>query len=180
MKSTLFKSLLLILFIPVCLKAQIKLEKKGFLDNKIELSVPADFKPMSAEMLDKKYPNRNQKPNLVLTDEDAEVNIVISLIPQPIKPEQIGAFKDFQINSLKKMHPDAKWMNDGVRAINGKNVGYFKFISNAVDQTVFNYYFFTDLDGKVLLLSFNCTEKLLPKWKETAESIVSSLKVTAN
>ncbi|MEO6632925.1 MAG: hypothetical protein ABIN13_14415, partial [Mucilaginibacter sp.] len=118
-----------------------------------------------------------QRPSLVLTDENAEVNIVISLIPQPITPGQIGAFKDFQMSSLKKMRPDAKWLEDGVKTINGKSVGYFKFISNAVDQTVFNYYFFTDMDGKVLLLSFNCTEKQLPKWKETAETIVSSLKV---
>lgn len=177
MKSILFKSFLIILIASSCVNAQIKLEKKSFLDNKIELSVPVDFKSMSAEILAVKYPNRNQKPDLVLTDADAEVNVVISLIPQPIKPEQIGAFKDFQISSLKKIHPDAKWMAEGVKIINGKNIGYFKFISQAVDQPVFNYYFFTDLDGKVLLLSFNCTEKLLPKWEDTAELIVSSLKV---
>jgi hypothetical protein len=163
--------------IPYSVSAQIKLEKKAFLDNKIELMVPANFKPMTEEMLNTKYPNTRQRPGLVLTDEDAEVNLVISLIPQPIKPEQIGAFKDFQISSLKKSHPDAKWLADGVKTINGKSVGYFKFISSAVDQTVFNYYFFTDMDGKVLLLSFNCTEKLLPKWKETVETIVSSFKV---
>lgn len=163
--------------IPFAVSAQVKLEKKTFLDNKIELMVPADFKPMTEEMLNFKYPNTHQRPNLVLTDENAEVNIVISLIPQPITPGQIGAFKDFQMGSLKKMRPDAKWLEDGVKTINGKSVGYFKFISNAVDQTVFNYYVFTDMDGKVLLLSFNCTEKQLPKWKETAETIVSSLKV---
>jgi hypothetical protein len=163
--------------IPFAVSAQVKLEKKTFLDNKIELMVPADFKPMTEEMLNVKYPNTRQRPSLVLTDENAEVNIVISAIAQPITPEQIGAFKDFQISSLKKMRPDAKWLEDGVKTINGKSVGYFKFISNAVDQTVFNYYFFTDMDGKVLLLSFNCIEKLLPKWKEAAETIVSSLKV---
>jgi len=171
------KIILFLFIIPFSVNAQVKLEKKTLLDNKIELMVPADFRPMSEEMLNTKYPNARQKPSLVLTDEDAEVNIVISVIPQPIKPEQIGAFKDFQISSLKKSHPDAKWLADGVKTINGKSVGYFKFISNAVDQTVFNYYFFTDMDGKVLLMSFNCTEKLLPKWKETAETIVSSFKV---
>jgi hypothetical protein len=46
-----------------------------------------------------------------------------------------------------------------------------------VDQTVFNYYFFTNVDGKVILFSFNCIEKLLPIWKETAGTIVSSLKI---
>jgi len=175
------KSVIKIIFfafiIPFSVNAQVKLEKKTFLDNKIELMVPADFKPMTEEMLNTKYANTRQKPALILTDEDGEVNIIINHLPQPITPEQVSAFKDFQMSSLKKIRPDAKWLTDGVKTINGKNVGYFTFISNAIDQTVFNYYFFTDMDGKVLLLSFNCTGKLLPKWKEAAETIVSSLKV---
>lgn len=168
MKTIIFRSLLLMLFIPVGSFAQIKLERKSFIDNKIELLVPADFKPMSAEMLGQKYPNRNQQPNVVLTDENGEVNLVISLVNQPLDDSQIDAFKDFQISALKRAHPDAEWLDNGVKSINGKNIGYFKFISNAVDQTVFNYYFFTNVDGKVILFSFNCIEKLLPIWKETA------------
>ena len=171
------KLFLLFLIVPVCINAQIKLEKRSLLDNKIELLVPTDFKPMSADMLNEKYPNRTNQPDVVLTDENAEINIVISLVNQPLQSAQIPAFKDFQITSLKRMHPDAKWLDNGVKVINGKKVGYFKLISNAVDQTVFNYYFFTNVDGKALVITFNCIEKLLPQWKDTAETIVSSLTV---
>jgi hypothetical protein len=177
MKTIIFRSFLLILFIPFGSFAQIKLEKKSFIDNKIEILVPADFKSMSAEALEKKYPNRNHTPDVVLTDENGEVNIVMSLINQPLQDSLVGAYKDFQISSLKKLHPDAKWLDEGVKPINGKSVGYFKFTCSVVDDTAFNYYFFTDMDSKVMILSFNCTEKLLPKWKETAETIVSSLKI---
>ena len=174
MKSIILKTLL-ILLLPICLKAQILLEKKSFINNKIELLVPKDFKPMTAEMLNAKYPNRNQQPYLILTNEDADVNIVISPLSQSLQANQVAEFKDFQINQLKKMRPDAKWLDNGVKTINGKSIGYFKFISSAIDQTVFNYYFFTDMDGKILLLTFNCTEKLLPTWKDATEKIVSSL-----
>jgi hypothetical protein len=172
-----FRSLILMLLTPSCVFAQIKLEKKDFIGNKIELLVPADFKSMSAEALGKKYPNRNHTPDVVLTDENGEVNIVMSLINQPLQDSLVGAYKDFQISSLKKLHPDAKWFDEGVKPINGKSVGYFKFTCSVVDDIAFNYYFFTAMDGKVMILSFNCTEKLLPKWKETAEAIVSSLKI---
>ena len=177
MKSIISKLTLLSLIIPFFVAAQVKLETKSFLDGKIQLTVPAEFKAMSDEMLARKYPNNNPKPNLVLTNEDASVNLVISLLPQSLTQEQIELFKDFQIKMLKQRRPDTKWLEDGVKQIDGKKVGYFKFISEATDQTVFNYYFFTDLNGKILLLSFNCTEKLLPGWKDTAEVIVSSLKV---
>jgi len=172
------KSLLLLFLIaPFFVSAQVKFEKKSFLGNKIELMVPSHFKPMTEQMMNIKYPNQAQRPALVLTDDAGEVNLVMSQIPQPLKPEQVGAFKDYQITALKRMHPGAKWGESGVKAINGKQVGYFKFTADAVDQPIFNYYFFTDMDGKILLLSFNCIEKLLPKWKDAAETMVSSLKV---
>ena len=176
MKLSVFKIILFIL-LPVCSFAQIKLETRSLLDNKIELLVPTYFKPMSEAMMDQKYPNPAQQPDLVLTDENAEVNIVVSRTPQPLQASQMGQYKDFMISSLKRSHPDAQWMDSGVKTINGKQVGYFKLMSNAVDQKVFVYYFFTNMDGKALVLTFNCTEKLLPDWKTTAESIVSSLKV---
>ena len=176
MKMTILKTIAFLLFIPFCGLAQIQLEKKSLLDNKIELLVPTNFTVMTPEMLAFKYHSAN-KPQIVFTNEDADVNLVVSLMPQPMQESQVGLFKDFQLATLKKSRPDAKFLSDGVKKINNKNVGYFKFISAAVDQNVFNYYFFTSLDGKVLLLSFNCTEKLLPKWEDAAESIVSSLRV---
>ena len=168
---------LLLFLLPIFSAAQIKLEQRNLLDDKVELLVPVYFKPMTAEMMATKYPNPGQQPNLVLTDENAEVNIVVTITPQPIQPGQMTKYKDFMINSLKRSHPDAQWLDNGVKQINGKNVGYFKLISNAVDQKVFVCYFFTDLDGKVLIFTFNCTEALLPKWKDTADTIMASLKV---
>ena len=79
MKTTIFRSFLLILFIPFGSFAQIKLEKKSFIDNKIEILVPANFKSMSAEALEKKYPNRNHTPDVVLTDENGGQSIISRL-----------------------------------------------------------------------------------------------------
>lgn len=56
-----------------------------------------------------------------------------------------------------------------------KKIGYFKFITEAVDQKVFNYYFFTMLDGKILFFTFNCIKELQKKWETTADAIVASL-----
>ena len=176
-KKLTIQSLFLLFLLPFFAKAQIKLEPRSLLNNKIELLVPDYFKPMSADMMAEKYPNASQQPNLVLTDANGEVNIVISQTPQPIGPEQMGQYKDFMIGSLKRSHPDAQWLDSGVKTVNGKKVGYFKLITNASDQKVFVYYFFTDMDGKVLLFTFNCTEALLPKWKDTADAIMASLKV---
>ncbi|MGZ3751038.1 MAG: hypothetical protein ACXVAU_07175, partial [Mucilaginibacter sp.] len=168
---------ILLLLMPFLGFSQINLEQQRFLNNRVELLVPIGFIHMSAGDRDIKYPNQSQQPDVILTDQNGDVNILIVMLSQTIHPSQIAAYKDFQIATLKKSHPNSQWLDNGVRTINGKSVGYFKFITDAADQKIFDYYFFTELDGRVLLLTFNCTEKLLPKWKATAETIVSSLSI---
>jgi hypothetical protein len=170
-------TLLWLLFLTLFCEAQIKLETRSLLNNKVEILAPDYFKPMTADMMALKYPNTAQQPDLLLTDENAEVNLLITLTKQPIQASQMGQYKDFMIGSLKKTHPDAQFMDSGVKIINGKSVGYFKMMSNAIDQKVFVYYFFTNLDGKLLVCTFNCTEALLPKWKDTADAMMASLKI---
>ncbi len=121
-KKITFFSLLLGIGNPFCSQGQIKLEQRSLLNGKIELLVPDYFKPMTATVMAEKYPNPGQKPDLVLTDENAEVNIVITHTHQPIQKEQIGQYKDFMISSLKKLHPDAEWQDNGVKIINGKKL----------------------------------------------------------
>jgi len=170
-------TLLLLFLLPLFGHAQIKLEKRSILEGKVELMVPDYFKPMSSYGIIQKYPNANQQPNLVLTDDKGDVNIVVALTPQPVRPEQMADYKAFMIQNLKRSHPNAQWGDNGVKTINGKKVGYFKMTNSAVDQKVFVFYFFTDLDGKALLFTFNCPLALLPKWKDTADQVMASLKV---
>ena len=132
---------------------------------------------MTDQMWTLKYQQRT-RPVLVLSDEDGEVNLIADITQQPASESQLASFKDFQIQQLKSKRPDLELLADGVKTINGKKVGYFKFVTQAIDQKVFNYYFFTLVNGKILLFTFNCIEKLQKKWESTADQIVASLKTT--
>ncbi len=137
---------------------------------------PVTLTTMSDEMWAFKYQNK-ARPILVLTDKDAEINLIAHLTNQPAQESQINEFKEAQIKQLKKQRPDLTFIDSGVRLINGKHIGYFKFISQAIDQKVFNYYFFATLDEKILLFTFNCIEKLQNTWENTADKIVASLQI---
>lgn len=176
-KKIIISSVFVLLFLPCFSQAQIKLVRRSLLNGKVEISVPANFKQMPTETIAAKYAHQGQHPDAVFNDAKAEVNLVVSQTGQPVTAGQIGQYKDFMISTLKHARPDAVWLDNGIKTINGKQVGYFKMMTAAADQKVFAYYFFTSLDGKVLLLTFNCTQKLLPKWKTTADAMVASLKV---
>ncbi len=95
---------------------------------------------------------------------------------QPAKESQLVSFKDFQLQQLKSKRPDMTKLDDGVKIINGKKIAYFKFLTPAIDQKVFNYYFMTIVHGNILLFTFNCIEKLKKSWESTADNIAASVK----
>lgn len=176
MKKNNLKSILSIaLLIPFISFAQIKMEKMNLLNGKVEFNSPTELTKMTDEMWSLKYKNK-PKPTFVVSDKNGGVNLIADTTNQSASESQLGLWKDFQIEQLKKNRPDLKVLNGGVKVVNGKKVGYFKFITQTIDQKIFNYYFFTIVDGKILLFTFNCIEKLRVNWKKSADEIVTSLK----
>ncbi len=168
--------LLAFLIIPFFSFGQSNLDTVSLLNDKVKILAPRELSSMSDEMWTTKYQKRT-RPVMVLSDENGEVNLIADLTQQPATENQISAIKDFQIQQLKSKRPDLNLLSDGVKTTNGRKVGYFKFVTQAVDQKVFNYYFFTVVDGKILFFTFNCIEKLQKKWESTADDIVASLKI---
>jgi hypothetical protein len=167
--------LILLFIFSIFTTAQTTNEKKIYLLNKkVELVTPAHLVEMSNQMYKLKYENR-PRPAVALSDKNGEVSLIGRITHQRASDSQIGAYKDFQIAELKKVYPDLQLIEGGLKTVRGKKVGYFKFLSRAVDQKIFNYYFFTIVDGEVVLFNFNCIERLRASWEKKSEQIVSSL-----
>jgi len=166
---------IIFLFLPVIGFSQGKLDTLKLLDNKLTLLAPHELSPMTDKIWDIKYPGK-ARPDLVLTDGDAEVNLIANKTNAPATETQMASFKTFQLTELKKKRADLTVLEEGVKQVHGKNVGYIKFLTQAIDQKVFNYYFFIIVDGRILFFTFNCIEKLQSTWEKTADNIVASLK----
>jgi hypothetical protein len=160
----------LITFLPI------ELEKRNVLGNKVEILIPKGFKEMTPEMLDLKYKGQN-KPTLVFTDEEGTVNIAFNHLSNVANGTVIESYKNSIKSSFQKSFPNAMWKGDGVKEINGRKVGYIKLVTDAIDQKVYNSLFITHCEGKLLIGTFNCTEKLLSKWEQASEEMIASLKV---
>lgn len=175
MKSIL-KLFLLILF-PTLAFAQAELENTSLLDNKIEMMIPKSLHKMTEAEYKLKYPNPRRKPSLILTNDDARVNLIIDFMQQYNLPdESIAEFKDKQMAAIIARYADAKLLDNGVKEINGKKFGYFRVMTKAADEEIYNYFLFTNLEGKVLLMSFNCSKSLMPHWEKLADKMVGSVK----
>lgn len=163
----------LILAVPVVAKAP-ELEKRRIYRNRVEILVPKGFKDMPADMVSRKYPSAN-RPNVIFTDADGTVNVAFNHTTNRATQAQIETLKESLMASFKRAYPSAKWKGSGVTVINGRKVGYCELITPAADQNVYNLLFFSDLDGRLLLCTFNCVEKKLSEWQEPAQQIMRSL-----
>jgi hypothetical protein len=160
--------------------SQIALESISVLDNRVTLLAPKGFTQMTAEMLAVKYTNTANKPNWVLTDKDGKVNLAYSYLKTKVDDNGIPGFTDQIIAELKANRKDIKFIDDGILLQDGKNIGYIKFISQAKDQKVFNYFFYISHDNRLLLFNFNCINKWRKKWEAKADEIAKSIRVKDN
>jgi hypothetical protein len=166
--------LLLTLLIPIITIGQLKLKQKfTVIEKKIEFSVPFSLKEMNDKDFTIKY-QKLIKPLLVLSDVNGEINLIIDSTTQRATEKQLKGYKEFRIANLKKTRTDFVILEDSIKIINGKSIGYIKFRSNTIDQSIFNYYFFFILDGKIVFCTFNCIEKLKKTWEPTADAIINS------
>lgn len=150
--------------------------EQTLLNNQIRLQLPQEFTTMASEQAELKYPSPC-RPNLILTDASTTVNFAFNHTLTPLKPAHIEEYKQTMMQAIVKMQSSAQFLEDGIKEINGLPVGFFEFISPALDGDIYNLAGFTPLKGRALLINFNCFETDMPIWRSIAFGILDSLEL---
>lgn len=177
MKS-IIKILLLSLFIisNLCF-SQTKDWQSIFASNgNIEIKYPSKLKPMSDEMFNLKY-RMSPMPEIRLSDDTANASIIGTTRPEKATDKDLEQILKSTINVFHSTRKDIHILDSGLKMVNNKKIGFVKFHSEAIDQKVFNYLFFTVVKDKLFMCSFNCTEKIQKEWEPIADEIVKSIVV---
>jgi len=154
----------------------VEFDVKSLLDDRIELKIPSEFEIMSDELLAIKYPSAN-RPTLVYSNETGGINVAFNHTPNQANQEAIAPIEENLFEVFKTNFPTAEWKDHGIKEINGRQVGYLEMITPAIDTDIYNLLFFTDVDGRLLICTFNCTIHRAELWEEPAHEIMQSLKV---
>ena len=155
---------------------EIEFEEKSLLDGRVMIRIPKSFEVMSPEIASIKYPYE-MKPSPIFTNETATRNISFNYTDTDIIEKDIGEFKDSMKLVMERVYPMATWLEDGVKEVSGRNIGYFEFISQALDANLYNLMYFAAADRKVLVCSVNCIEDEIRNWMPVAKGIMCSLKI---
>lgn len=153
-----------------------ELKRISILDNKINVLLPSSFGIMDDEMMKLKYPYETRSP-LVYTNDLGSINISFNHTQNKANLNTIESYAERMKKVFLSAYPTAIWHGEGVVELNNKIFAYVKLTTPALDTEIYNSIFATDLDGRLLLISFNCIEEDMDDWLETSELITNSIRI---
>lgn len=155
---------------------EIKFIDKLIINDKVKVTLPENIDLMPEEVAKLKYPLSN-RPNVIFTDDTTTINFTFSHSRNNITEPEISDLKEEMVDTFRQAYPKASFYEEGLENFTGKNIGFFDFLSEAADCNVYNLMFFTELDGRILMGSFNCTEDEMINWRPIFKGVLKSIKI---
>lgn len=149
--------------------------EEGLMDGKIRIPLPKTFHLMSPQVAAMKYPSE-RRPSIIYTNSSASINITFNETDYIVTEEGLEPFTIEMIQILRRTQPILQWFDHGIAETRGKQqIGYCEFLVRALNVNLYNLMFFTEMDDKALLCSFNCTEEEMKHWQPIARELMNAL-----
>ncbi len=136
-----------------------------------KIKIPSEFKIMSDEIVNVKYPNGNA-PLLVYTNDKTTINVALVMNDVTMKNSQIEEYVKTMESTYKNYSKDVK-LNFWER--NNHKIGEMKFTTQGSNTEIYNHIIAFSVNDKLRLVNFNCTKEQISEWQEVSKFIVDSI-----
>jgi len=136
-----------------------------------KIKIPSEFKIMSDEIVNVKYPNGNA-PSLVYTNDKTTINVALVMNDVTMKNSQIEEYVKAMESTYKNYSKDVK-LNFWER--NNHKIGEMEFTTQGSDTEIYNHIIAFSVNDKLRLVNFNCTKEQMSEWQNVSKFIVDSI-----
>ncbi len=136
-----------------------------------KIKIPSEFKIMSDEIVNVKYPNGNA-PSLVYTNDKTTINVALVMNDVAMKNSQIEEYVKTMEPTYKNYSKDVK-LNFWERS--NHKIGEMEFTTQGSDTEIYNHIIAFSVNDKLRLVNFNCTKEQMSEWQEVSKFIVDSI-----
>ena len=175
MKLTFLFALLTLLLTAARPLAEIELVKKRVLSERVEILIPKGFEAMSEQQMDFAYAKAQSRPSVIFTNNN-HITLAFNYSENEADQDMVNIYAGSFAKTYRKQFKDATWIGDGVKEINGRKVGFLEFMKPELGHEVYTLTFFTDVQGKLLIVTFNCAPQQKGEWEVVAKKIMASIK----
>ena len=136
-----------------------------------KIKIPSEFKIMSDEIVNIKYPNGNA-PSLVYTNDKTTINVALVMNDVTMKNSQIEEYVKTMESTYKNYSKDVKlkfWER------NNHKIGEMEFTTEGSDTEIYNHIITFSVNDKLRLVNFNCTKEQMNEWQKVSKFIMDSI-----
>ena len=136
-----------------------------------KIKIPSEFKIMSDEIVNVKYPNGNA-PSLVYTNDKTTINVALVMNDVTMKNSGIEEYVKTMESTYKNYSKDVK-LNFWERT--NHKIGEMEFTTEGSDTEIYNHIIAFSVNDKLRLVNFNCTKEQMSEWQEVSKFIMDSI-----
>lgn len=128
------------------------------------MEIPESFDFMTDDIARIKYPSE-LRPHVIFTNEDASVDYKFSYVNQTLDEGLLDELiKQTKLN-LRKIYTGIQFYDKDIFQVDGTKLGWFEFMSPAIDGSLYNIVFYTWINGQLLQGGFNCIYEDSVSWR---------------
>lgn len=157
----------------------LKFKETLVIDGKVSVLLPETFDLMEEEYVQMKYP-ANKGFDAVYSDNTTTINCTFLCNQTQITDGEIKRLKDELVKLFRDMHPKAEFYEQGVEVFTNKKIGFYDLLFDAPDGKIYNLIIIMELEGRLYMSNFNCTEDNVKYWRPILKGIMKSIKVVEN
>lgn len=148
--------------------------EKMLYDGRVELLIPEQFNVLDDEIINRKYPI-DQIPDMVYANDSGTINIAFKHHAYPMTQKKLRRFHKSYVESFITMNTASTFIGDSIYTVNGEQIGALEVLTPAIDTDIYNFIFYTDIEGELLICTFNCMIEEMPTWQDATQTILKSL-----
>ena len=150
-----------------------ELTRKTVLNRGCTIMLPTSFSALSADLIELKYPNAGHRPAEVYSNVEGTINVALNHTQSKTKPSDLPAVRKAMEAQFNRA--PFQFIKSDLRSINGSDFVVLEFVSQAVDTKIYNLMAMGSLEGRLVIITFNCTEPHRKQWEHIGKEIINSI-----
>ena len=177
MRSLYMKTLFTIILIVTVSAFVCSAEVVTIPETSISFNAPADFKPLSQEIIEIKYPS-SRAPRYVIGNESASTTIAYDLKPHKIPQDKLGEVQKTFTELFSRIIPGIRWKKNEIITKAETKWLYLEMTSNAIDTDIYNMMLLTGYKDQTVIFNFNSTKEDFPKYETELRKSMESISIS--
>lgn len=142
----------------------------SFNDDKFRVKIPTSYKAMDEKEIKEKY--GSEAPSAVYANDNDTINVAISTTDNALANDQIEEYLK-AMKSILGLGGDL--LGDDYYQVGDHNVATIQLDTKSNEGNYYNNMMFFSVDGKLAIVTFNCTSDLKDEYKPVGDFIIKSL-----